>query len=93
MVMDEETKVLRDYLMFTVPHVTVLAGAILGILMIIGVPVNVALGIFAIVYGLMLTVLGLVIRPHVSGILLYRLSMAFFVGLVVVGAVILLYGG
>ncbi|ASJ08297.1 hypothetical protein A3L11_03250 [Thermococcus siculi] len=91
--MDEETKVLRDYLMFTVPHVTVLAGAILGILMIIGVPVNVALGIFAIVYGLMLTVLGLVIRPHVSGILLYRLSMAFFVGLVVVGAVILLYGG
>lgn len=93
MPMDEETKVLKDYLIFTVPHVTVLAGAVLGVLMIAGVPVNVALGIFAILYGLMLTILGLVIRPHVSGNVLYRLSMAFFVGLVVVGVLILFYGG
>ncbi|WP_237266281.1 hypothetical protein [Thermococcus cleftensis] len=91
--MDEEARVLRDYLTFTVPHITVLAGAILGILMIIGVPVRTALGIFAIAYGLMLTVLGLIIRPHVSGNLLYRLTMAFFVGLVAVGAFLLLRGG
>ncbi|ASJ06318.1 hypothetical protein [Thermococcus pacificus] len=91
--MDEETKVLRDYLIFTVPHVTVLAGAVLGVLMIVGIPVNVALGIFAILYGLMLTILGLIIRPHVSGNTVYRLSMAFFVSLMIVGVIILFYGG
>lgn len=52
MVMDEDTKVLRDYLMFTVPpHVTVLAGALLGVLLIAGVSVNTALGIFTSFYG------------------------------------------
>ena len=91
--MDEETRVLRDYLIFTVPHVTVLVGAILGVLMVIGVPVRMALGIFSVVYGLMLTILGLIIRPHVAGNMLYRVSMAFSVGLIVVGAAILLYGG
>jgi hypothetical protein len=93
MSMNEETKILRDYLMFTVPHVTVLAGAILGVLMVVGVPVKVALGVFSIAYGLMLTVLGLVIRPHVADNMLYRLAMGFSLGLIGVGAVILLYGG
>ena len=91
--MDEETKVLRDYLLFTVPHVTVLAGAVLGILMIAGVPGRIALGIFAILYGLMLTILGMIIRPHVSDSTIYWVSMAFFVSLVIVGTVILFYGG
>ncbi|ASJ05672.1 hypothetical protein A3L01_09960 [Thermococcus barossii] len=90
--MDEDLKVLRDYLAFTVPHVTVLAGALLGVLLILGVSVNTALGIFAVFYGLMLFVLGLVIGTHISRLIWYRLMMAAFAGLMVVGVFILLYG-
>jgi FtsH-binding integral membrane protein len=90
--MDEDLKVLRDYLAFTVPHVTVLAGALLGVLLILGVSVNTALGIFAVFYGLMLFVLGLVIGTHLSRLIWYRLMMAAFAGLMVVGVFILLYG-
>ncbi|NJE11091.1 hypothetical protein E3E25_09175 [Thermococcus sp. MAR1] len=90
--MDEDLRVLRDYLAFTVPHVTVLAGALLGVLLILGISVNTALGIFAIFYGFMLFVLGLVIGSHFSRLLWYRLMMAAFAGLMVVGALILLYG-
>ncbi|WP_297519578.1 hypothetical protein [Thermococcus sp.] len=91
--MDDDTKVLRDYLAFTVPHVTVLAGAILGVLLIARVPMNVALGVFALTYGLMLTILGLIIRQHVSHLWAYRLIMAFSVGLTLVGALVLVYPG
>jgi len=91
--MDEDMRVFRDYLAFTVPHVTVLAGAVLGILIIARVPMNIALGVFALLYGLMLTVLGLVIRPHVSHLLAYRLMMVFSVGLTLVGAFILISPG
>lgn len=90
--MDEDLRVLRDYLAFTVPHVTVLAGALLGVLLILGVSVNTALGIFAVFYGLMLFVLGLVIGTHLSRLIWYRLMMAAFAGLMVVGVFILLYG-
>lgn len=91
MVMDEDTKVLRDYLMFTVPHVTVLAGALLGVLLIAGVSVNTALGIFTSFYGFMLFVLGLVVTPHFSKVPLYKVMMAFFVCLMLLGVVLLLY--
>jgi preprotein translocase subunit SecY len=67
--MNEDTKVLRDYLLFTVPHVTVLAGALLGVLLLLGVKLNVALGIFTIFYGFMLLILALVIRGHFSKLL------------------------
>ncbi|WP_297091088.1 hypothetical protein [Thermococcus sp.] len=90
--MDEDLKVLRDYLMFTVPHVTVLAGALLGVLLIMGVQVNTALGIFTVFYGLMLFVLGLVIGPHFSKVLWYRLMMVFFACLMLLGVALLLYG-
>ncbi|NJE62200.1 hypothetical protein E3E51_10695 [Thermococcus sp. 21S7] len=90
--MDEDLRVLRDYLAFTVPHVTVLAGALLGVLLILGVSVNTALGVFAIFYGFMLLILGLVIGPHFSRLLWYRLMMVAFAGLMVVGIVVLLYG-
>lgn len=91
MVMDEDTKVLRDYLMFTVPHVTVLAGALLGVLLIAGVSVNTALGIFTSFYGFMLFVLGLVVAPHFSKVPLYKVMMTFFVCLMLLGVVLLLY--
>jgi len=90
--MDEELKVFRDYLMFTVPHVTVLAGALLGVLLILGVSLNLALGIFTVFYGMMLLILGLVIRPHVSGLLWYRIGMAFFVILILLGLLLIFYG-
>jgi len=90
--MDEETRVLRDYLAFTVPHVTVLAGAVLGILLLAGIQVRVALGVFAIIYGLMLAVLVLIIRPHVSRRGLYLLSMGLALGLMVVGVLVLAIG-
>ncbi|WP_370520075.1 hypothetical protein [Thermococcus sp. LS1] len=92
MSMNEDTKVLRDYLLFTVPHVTVLAGALLGVLLLLGVKLNVALGIFTIFYGFMLLILALVIREHFSKLLWYRLAVAFFVGLVLMGLLLLFYG-
>ncbi|WP_297503184.1 hypothetical protein [Thermococcus sp.] len=92
MSMDEDMRVFRDYLAFTVPHITILAGAILGVLIIARLPTNLALGIFALIYGIMLTVLGLVIRPHASHLLAYRFMMAFSTGLTVVGAFLIVAG-
>ncbi|NJE05626.1 hypothetical protein E3E36_05605 [Thermococcus sp. M36] len=90
--MDEDLKVLRDYLLFTVPHVTVLAGAVFGILLVLGIPVVTALGVFMVFYSLMLIVLGLIIRPHVSGMLWYQLLMLLFAVLLAGGLFILLAG-
>jgi hypothetical protein len=90
--MGEEGKVLRDYLIFTVPQVTVFAGAVLGILLAVGVKLNTALGIFSGLYGGMLLILALIIRPHVSGLRLYRLVIAFSVGLILVGVLVLMGG-
>lgn len=44
MAMDEEEKVFLRYLMFTVPHATVLAGALLGVLLVLKVRPEVAAG-------------------------------------------------
>ena len=90
--MDEDMRVFRDYLAFTVPHVTILAGAILGVLIIARLPLNLALGVFALVYGLMLIVLGLVIRPHASHLLAYRLMMVFSLGLAAAGIFLMVAG-
>ncbi|NJE86083.1 hypothetical protein E3E23_09660 [Thermococcus sp. CX2] len=90
--MDENTRVLRDYIIFTVPHVTMLAGAVLGVLLLLGVRPNVALGIFTAFYGFMLLILALVIRPHFSKLTIYKVAVAFFVGLILMGALLLFYG-
>ena len=89
MKMNGEGRVLRDYLVFTVPQVTVFTGAVLGILLAIGIKLNVALGIFSMMYGSMLLILALIIRPHVSGLLLYRLVVAFSVSLIAEGFLVL----
>ncbi|WP_232462904.1 hypothetical protein [Thermococcus sp. P6] len=88
-----DLRVLRDYLMLTVPHITALAGAILGILLVLGVEVNTALGIFALSYGFMLLILGLVVAPHFSRMLWYRVMMVFFALLMLLGVVLLLDRG
>lgn len=90
--MDEELKVLINYLMFTVPHVTILAGALLGVLLILGVQLNVALGIFMIFYSFLLTVIALIIRSHVSGSLLYRLFLFMCIITLFMGICVLFCG-
>jgi uncharacterized membrane protein YphA (DoxX/SURF4 family) len=88
-----EDRTFLNYLAFTVPHVTVFAGAIFGILLIIGVSLKLSLAIFSLLYGLMLLALGLVVRPHFSGLAGYRLYMLFSALIVCFGLVLLLFGG
>jgi len=90
MKMDEERRVFRDYLLFTVPHITVFAGALFGLMMLLGLDVRLSAGIFALIYGMMLSVLGLIIRPHVSGLRLYWAFMTFSIFLFGAGIIIVL---
>ena len=90
MAMDEETKVMRDYLAFTVPHITVFAGAVFGILLLVGVDRVLASGIFALLYGIMLTVLGLIIRPHARGSRLYMAFLVFSLSIMLGGMAVIL---
>ncbi len=80
----DDSRVFRDYLIFTVPHITVFAGALFGLLVLLGLNVELSAGIFAVVYGFMLTVLALIIRPHVAHLRLYWVFLAF--SLLVFGA-------
>ncbi|WP_297534497.1 hypothetical protein [Thermococcus sp.] len=88
--MEMERRVFRDYLLFTVPHVTVFAGMVFGILLLVGVKVNLALGIFALVYGLMLLIVGLTVYPHFSKLAYYRLFLLSSLLLFLVGVLLLL---
>jgi len=88
--MDDDARVLRDYLIFTVPHITVFAGALFGLMILLGLDVKLAAGIFAFIYGLMLSILALIIRPHVSRLGLYWLFLVFSLALLGAGAAILL---
>jgi uncharacterized membrane protein YphA (DoxX/SURF4 family) len=85
MTMDDE-RVFLNYLAFTVPHVTVFAGAVFGILVLLGVKTSLALGIFALLYGVMLLAVALVAREHFSEMRLYRAYVVFASLLTFVGA-------
>jgi hypothetical protein len=86
----EENKVLLNYYMFTIPHITVLAGSILGILLILKVDLKLALGIFSTFYGAMLSIINLIVREQFSKLFLYKLSMVAFIGMTVIGVFLLL---
>ncbi|WP_324734872.1 hypothetical protein VFC49_06555 [Thermococcus sp. SY098] len=86
----DENKVLLNYYLFTVPHITVLAGAVLGLLLLLKVDIKKALGIFAVFYGSMLTILALMVRGHFSRLTLYKLSLILFFGFTLLGIVLLL---
>lgn len=88
--MDDE-RVFLNYLIFTVPQITVFAGAIFGILILLGVEVSIALGAFALLYGIMLSVIALISREHFSGLTLYRLFLLFSLLLAVSGVVLLVF--
>ncbi|WP_457742813.1 hypothetical protein [Thermococcus sp.] len=85
-----ERKVFRDYLIFTVPHVTVFVGMLFGILLLIGINVNLALGIFTLIYGLMLLIIGLTVYHHFSKLASYRLFILSSFLLFLVGIFLLL---
>ena len=88
MTMDDE-RVFLNYLTFTVPHVTVFAGAVFGILVLLGVKTSLALGMFALLYGIMLLAVALIAREHFSHLRLYKLYFVSAVSLTVMGALIL----
>ena len=90
MEMDDENRVFRDYLLFTVPHITVFAGALFGLMVLLGLDVKLSAGIFAFAYGMMLSLLGLIIRPHVSRLKLYWVFMAFSLFLLGAGILVMI---
>ncbi|WP_337998395.1 hypothetical protein [Thermococcus gammatolerans] len=85
MEMDENTRILRDYYFFTIPHITVFAGAVLGILFILRIDVRMALGIFAFLYGLMLLTIHAIVFRHFRSNMIYRLGLLFSLVLVMTG--------
>ncbi|HIP89573.1 MAG TPA: hypothetical protein EYH24_06570 [Thermococcus paralvinellae] len=86
----DENRILLNYYLFTVPHVTVLAGAVLGILLLLKIDIKKALGIFAVFYGIMLTILSIMVRTHFLKLTLYKLSLIIFLGFTLLGAILLL---
>ncbi|WP_010479969.1 hypothetical protein [Thermococcus zilligii] len=90
--MADEKRVLRDYYVFTIPQVSVFAGAILGILFILRLKVELVLGLFSVIYGVMLTVIHLVVYPHFKSNPLYRFGLAFSVVLLLAGIYLVALG-
>ncbi|AEH25545.1 hypothetical protein [Pyrococcus yayanosii] len=84
----EET--LLRYYALTVPHVTIFVGTLFGLLLIMGVDIRLAAGIFSLLYGLMLTIIALIVREHFGGLWLYKISLASFLLLTAFGAIIVL---
>lgn len=89
--MDDE-RILMKYYAFTIPHITVIAGALLGILLIAGIDIKRALGVFSAAYGLLLIIIGLMARPHFSKLTLYKVSILFFSGILIAGIILFFTG-
>jgi len=87
--MMDENRTLLNYYMFTIPHITVFAGAILGILLILHIDVRKALGIFATFYGILLIIIAALVRSQFSKLLLYRISVLFFAMFTLLGILLL----
>ena len=85
----DEKRTFLNYLAFTVPHVTVFSGALFGVLLLVGLGTRLSLGVFAVVYGVMLTVVGLVVREHFSKLFPYRLYMFFSILMIILGFLLL----
>ena len=86
----DENKTLLNYYLFTIPHITVLSGAVLGLLLLLKIDIKKALGIFAVFYGTMLTILALMVRTHFSKLTFYKISLVLFIGFTLLGVVLLL---
>lgn len=90
--MKEDNKILRDYYFFTIPQVSVFAGAVLGILFVLRIDIHMALGIFAFLYGLMLLGVHGVVFQHFRSNRIYRLGLIFSL-ILTAGGLFLLYTG
>ncbi len=86
----KEGKVLLKYYAFTVPNVSILAGSILGVLFVLGVKVELALGLFALLYGIMLLIIHVIVYPQFRRELLYRLGLLGSTLLTGIGAFLVL---
>jgi len=86
----KENRILLNYYLFTIPQVTVFAGAVLGIMLILEIKTQTALGIFASFYGLLLTIIALLVKKQFSNLVLYKISLLFFVGFMMLGILLLL---
>ncbi|AEC51884.1 hypothetical protein PNA2_0968 [Pyrococcus sp. NA2] len=78
------------YYMFTIPHVTIFSGAIFGLLLLMKVNTKLASGLFATLYGFLLTILALIVRQHFWNSTLYRISLITFISLFAAGILITL---
>lgn len=87
--MDDE-KILLNYYMMTIPHVTVLSGAILGLLLLLRLDLKLALGLFSIFYGASLTIIAIIVRPQFGKLGLYRISLFGFIFLILMGLLLIL---
>jgi uncharacterized membrane protein YvlD (DUF360 family) len=83
--MKEETRILRDYYLFTLPQVSVFAGAVLGILFILHLPILLSLGVFSLLYGVLLLIIHAIVYPQFHSNVLYRLGFLGSAIMVVVG--------
>ncbi|WP_048053098.1 hypothetical protein [Pyrococcus horikoshii] len=83
-------KTLLRYYLFTIPHVTLFSGAIFGILILMGIDVKLATGIFAFLYGTLLMIISLIVREHFRESRLYKLSLLAFLTLLLAGAFIII---
>ncbi|KUK16879.1 hypothetical protein [Thermococcus sibiricus] len=86
----DENKILLHYYLFTIPQITVFAGAILGILLILHVDVRKALGIFATFYGVLLIIIAALVRNQFSKLPLYRITLLFFTIFALLGILLLI---
>lgn len=83
--MDEKTRILRDYYMFTIPHVSVFVGAVLGVLFVLRIKTLLALGIFSVLYGVMLVIIHAIVYPQFRSNWIYRLGLLGSFLLAVIG--------
>ncbi|WP_237702085.1 hypothetical protein [Thermococcus sp. AM4] len=83
--MDENTRILRDYYIFTIPQITVFVGAVLGLLFVLRIDVHLALGIFSLLYGIMLLAIHAVVFQHFRSNRIYRLGLLFSLVLIATG--------
>ncbi|ASJ03634.1 hypothetical protein A3L09_10380 [Thermococcus profundus] len=88
--MDEKTRILRDYYTFTIPHISVFVGAVLGLLFVLRISITLALGVFSALYGLMLLIVHAIVYPQFRSNWIYRLGLFGSILLMLVG-VFLIY--
>ncbi|USS41288.1 hypothetical protein NF865_03595 [Thermococcus aggregans] len=86
----DENRTLIHYYMFTIPHITVFAGAILAILLILHIDLKKALGVFATFYGILLIIIAAIVKNHFSKLSLYRISLLLFIMFTLLGILLLI---